>query len=149
MKNLRKILAGLFCGVCASVLCVFPVLAESAEQVFVTFIIGGAVTGQNVAKGSSVTAPAAQLIPGYTFCGYDRALTNVQDNMMVNAVYVPTESGAAAIASTKASLPTPAVTETTVASPVAPAAGIPPKRKGRLKSLLQKLLQIGKQRTDN
>ncbi|MCR4892964.1 MAG: hypothetical protein K5989_12380 [Lachnospiraceae bacterium] len=123
MKNIKKTLTGLFCGLCVSALCVIPAFAE--EQVFVTFISGGVVTGQQVAKGASVTAPAATLIPGYTFCGYDRALTNVQANMMVNAVYVPTANGAGAIQAMKASLPTPAVTETTVAAPTAPAVQAP------------------------
>ncbi len=117
-KEMRKIIAGLMAAACVMSMSA-PVMADdAAPQVFVNFICGGNSTGQYVPAGSDVTAPAVPLVGGHTFCGFDKSLKNVTVNTTFTAVYMPDSAGEAAIAAKKASLPTPAVTATTVASPV-------------------------------
>ena len=114
---IRKIIAGLLAATMimgASV----PVMAEG--QVFVNFLANGQNTGKYVAAGSNVTAPAAPLVGGFTFCGYDKSLKNVTTNTTYTAIYVSNALGEDAIKAKKASLPTPAITATTVADPNAP-----------------------------
>ena len=74
-----------------------------------------------VPAGSNVTAPAVPLIGGHTFCGFDKSLRNVTTNTTFTAIYLPDSVGEEAIKAKKASLPTPAITATTVADPNASA----------------------------
>ena len=116
-KEIKKILAGILTATC-----VFsfssPVMADNAKpQVLVQFICGGNSTGKYVDAGSNVTAPAAPVISGFTFCGYDKSLYNITQNTVINAVYESDAHGKDAIKAKKASLPTPAISATTVADP--------------------------------
>lgn len=116
---IRKIIAGILTAtmiIGASV----PAMAAEAPQVFVNFIAGGQTSGKYVPSGSNVTAPAAPVVGGYTFCGYDKSLYNVTANTTYTAVYVNNSLGDEAIKAKKASLPTPAITATLVADPNAP-----------------------------
>jgi len=117
---IKKIIAGILTAtmiISASV----PAMADNeAPQVFVNFLAGGQTTGKYVKAGSNVTAPSVPVIGGYTFCGYDKSLYNVTTNTTYTAVYVSDSLGQEAIKAKKASLPTPAITPTTVADPNAP-----------------------------
>lgn len=116
---IRKIIAGILTAtmiIGASV----PAMAAESPQVFVNFIAGGQTSGKYVPSGSNVTAPAAPVVGGYTFCGYDKSLYNVTANTTYTAVYVNNSLGDEAIKAKKASLPTPAITATLVADPNAP-----------------------------
>lgn len=116
---IRKIITGILTAtmiIGASV----PAMAAEAPQVFVNFIAGGQTSGKYVPSGSNVTAPAAPVVGGYTFCGYDKSLYNVTANTTYTAVYVNNSLGDEAIKAKKASLPTPAITPTMVADPNAP-----------------------------
>lgn len=114
---IKKAVAGVVAATMVTAMSV-PVMAA---DVTAAFIHAGTSEAKTVAQGSNVTAPAVPLVAGYTFCGYDKSLYNIQANTAFNAVYVPTAVGEAVIAATKASLPTPAVTDTTVADPNAAA----------------------------
>ncbi len=113
-KAIKKAVAGI---AAATMVMTMTVPTMAANQVVAAFIHAGTSEAKNVEQGSNVTAPAVPEIAGYTFCGYDKSLYNIQANTVFNAVYVPTASGESVIAATKASLPTPAVTSTTVADP--------------------------------
>ncbi len=120
-KMIKKILAGIISATLVMAASV-PVMADSG-QVFVNFICDGQNSGKLVNVGSNVTAPAVPLHGGFTFCGFDKSLYNIRENTTFYAVYVDNNLGEAAIAARKASLPTPAVSPTTVADPnAAPAA---------------------------
>ena len=113
---IRKLIAGILTAtmiIGASV----PAMAEEAPQVFVNFIANGQNSGKFVKAGSNVTAPSVPLVGGHTFCGFDKSLYNVTVNTTYNAVYVSNALGDEAIKAKKASLPTPAITATTVADP--------------------------------
>lgn len=117
MNRFKKILAGILAAAMVITISA-PVMADEAKpQVFVNFICGQNTTGKYVPAGSNVTAPAVPLLSGYTFCGFDRSLMNVTANTTYTAIYVPDSTGAEAIQAKKASLPTPAVSATTVADP--------------------------------
>ncbi|MCR5788347.1 MAG: hypothetical protein K6G83_00515 [Lachnospiraceae bacterium] len=118
-KVIRKILAGILAATCVISMSVPAMADDATPQVFVNFICGGNSTGQYVPAGSDVTAPAVPLVGGHTFCGFDKSLKNVTVNTTYTAIYMPDSAGEAAIAAKKASLPTPAVTATTVANPAA------------------------------
>ncbi len=116
MKNpFKKIAAGIIAAVIVMAYSV-PALADG-PQVFVNFICDGQNTGKMVAVGSNVTAPQVPLHGGFTFCGFDKSLYNIRSNTTFTAIYVSNSLGEAAIAAKKASLPTPAVSPTTVADP--------------------------------
>lgn len=116
MKNLaKKIVAGIIAATIVMAYSV-PALADG-PQVFVNFICDGQNTGKMVPVGSNVTAPQVPLHGGFTFCGFDKSLYNVRSNTTFTAIYVSNSLGDAAIAAKKASLPTPAVSPTTVADP--------------------------------
>ena len=93
-----------------------PVMAEPAN-VYVNFISAGQVVGKTVPAGSNVVAPSVPVVGGFTFCGFDKSLKNVTANTTYTAIYVSNSLGDAAIAAKKASLPTPAISATTVANP--------------------------------
>ncbi len=121
MKKLRngmkKLLAGILAAVCVLTTAV-PVMADETKPlVFVNFICGGSSTGQYVPAGSDVTPPQVPLYEGHTFCGFDKSLKNVTQNTTYTAVYLPNSAGEEAIKAKKASLPAPAVSATTAASP--------------------------------
>ncbi len=118
-RSIKKAVAGI---AAATMVMSMTVPTMAANQVVAAFIHAGTSEAKNVEQGSNVTAPAVPEIAGYTFCGYDKSLKNIQANTVFNAVYVPTAVGDTVIAATKASLPTPAVTATTVADPNAAAA---------------------------
>ena len=113
-KAIKKAVAGI---AAATMVMTMTVPTMAANQVVAAFIHAGTSEAKTVEQGSNVTAPAVPEIAGYTFCGYDKSLKNLQVNTVFNAVYVPTAVGDTVIAATKASLPTPAVTATTVADP--------------------------------
>ena len=116
MKNLaKKIVAGIIAATIVMAYSV-PALADG-PQVFVNFICDGQNTGKMVPVGSNVTAPQVPLHGGFTFCGFDKSLYNIRSNTTFTAIYVSNSLGDAAIAAKKASLPTPAVSPTTVADP--------------------------------
>ena len=124
MKNVKKIIAGILAAAMVMVFSV-PCMAETTgSQVFVNFICDGVTSGKYVPAGSNVTAPAVPLHAGFTFCGFDKSLYNVTTNTTFVAVYVDNSLGEAAINQKKASLPTPAVTATTVADPNAAAPAV-------------------------
>ena len=126
MKKTAKKIMTVVLTVAMLVCMACPVMADNTKpQVFVNFICGGQVTGKLVPYGSNVTAPAAPIVGGYTFCGYDKSLRNVTANTTYVAVYEITALGDAAIKAKKASLPTPAITATTVADPNAMPSAIP------------------------
>lgn len=117
--SIKKCLAGVLAGTMLFAQSV-PAMAETeAPKVFVNFICAGQITGQFVPAGSNVTAPAVPYRAGYTFCGFDKSLNNVTANTTYTAVYVSNDLGENVINATKASLPAPAVTATTVAAPAA------------------------------
>lgn len=118
-KAIKKAVAGI---AAATMVMTMAVPTMAANQVVAAFIHAGTSEAKTVDQGANVTAPAVPEIAGYTFCGYDKSLKNIQVNTVFNAVYVPTAVGDTVIAATKASLPTPAVTATTVADPNAAAA---------------------------
>lgn len=118
-KSIKRCLAGVLAGTMLFAQSI-PAMAETeTPKVFVNFICAGQITGQLVPAGSNVTAPAAPYRPGYTFCGFDKSLNNVTANTTYTAVYVSNDLGEGVINATKASLPAPAVTATTVAAPAA------------------------------
>ncbi len=136
-KGIRKLLAGILAAACVVTMTV-PAMAEDAKpQVFVNFICGGNTSGKYVPAGSNVTAPQVPVVGGYTFCGFDKSLKNVTQNTTFNAVYVPTSLGEEAIKAKKASLPTPAVSATSVADPNAAAPAAPAANNTAYMSLLQ------------
>ena len=95
-----------------------PAMADNAApQVYVNFICDGVTSGKFVPAGSNVTAPSVPLHAGFTFCGFDKSLYNVTTNTTYVAVYANNALGDEAIRAKKASLPTPAVSATTVADP--------------------------------
>lgn len=120
MKNtIKKLIAGILTAACVLSVSV-PAMADGS-QVFVNFICNGNNSGMYVPAGSNVTAPAVPLIGGHTFCGFDKSLMNVTTNTTFTAIYLPDSAGEEAIKAKKASLPTPAITATTVADPNASA----------------------------
>ena len=120
MKNtIKKLIAGILTAACVLSVSV-PAMADGS-QVFVNFICNGNNSGMYVPAGSNVTAPAVPLIGGHTFCGFDKSLRNVTTNTTFTAIYLPDSAGEEAIKAKKASLPTPAITATTVADPNASA----------------------------
>ena len=91
--------------------------AEATNNVFCNFICAGQITGKTVPVGSNVVAPAVPVVGGFTFCGFDKSLKNITSNTTFTAIYVSDSLGKAAIEAKKASLPTPAISATTVANP--------------------------------
>ena len=114
-KTIKKLIAGILAAACIMSMSV-PAMADD-PQVFVNFICNGSNSGRYVPVGSNVTAPAVPLIGGHTFCGFDKSLRNVTTNTTFTAIYLPDSVGEAAINAKKASLPTPAISATTVADP--------------------------------
>lgn len=102
---------------------------QSTGNVFCNFICAGQITGKTIPAGSNVTAPSVPVVGGFTFCGFDKSLRNITSNTTFTAVYVADALGKDAIAAKKASLPTPAISATTVADPNAtpaiPAVALP------------------------
>lgn len=99
--------------------------AEATNNVFCNFICAGQITGKTVPAGSNVVAPAVPVVGGFTFCGFDKSLKNITSNTTFTAIYVSDSLGKAAIEAKKASLPTPAISATTVANPNAVAPVVP------------------------
>ena len=128
---MKKICKKMVAVVAAAAMLSMSTVPVMAADVFVKFICAGQISGQSVPAGSNVVAPAVPVVGGFTFCGFDRSLKNVTENTTYTAVYVNTALGDAAINATKASLPTPAISATTVANPnlvmpaVVPAAAAP------------------------
>ncbi len=96
--------------------CSVPALAAPADVVFVSFLYSGTSTGYYVNRGSDVESPYVPKIGGFTFCGWDHSLQNIQADTKFTAVYMPDSAGQAAIEARKASLPAPAVSETSASS---------------------------------
>jgi|GEM_PF-3581270 len=117
MKKMMKKLVTAIVSASLLVSAAAPAYAAEQATVFVNFNCAGQVTGQTVPVGSNVVAPAAPMCAGFTFCGFDKSLRNVTANTTYTAIYVSNDLGLAAIAAKKASLPTPAITATTVANP--------------------------------
>ena len=124
MKHLVKKLVA-FALAAMMILSMSVSVMAAPANVYVNFICAGQVTGQVVPAGSNVVAPAVPVCPGFTFCGFDKSLKNVTENTTYTAVYVSNSFGETAIAARKASLPTPAITATTVANPNAVVAPVP------------------------
>lgn len=116
MNKRFKRFASAFIASVAVMSTTIPVMAEPAN-VYVNFISAGQVVGKTVPAGSNVVAPSVPVVGGFTFCGFDKSLRNVTTNTTYTAVYVSNSLGDAAIAAKKASLPTPAISATTVANP--------------------------------
>ena len=141
-KIIKKILAGVLSAAMIMAFSV-PAMADNATpQVYVNFICDGVTSGKYVPSGSNVTAPSVPLHAGFTFCGFDKSLYNVTTNTTYVAVYVNNSLGEEAIRAKKASLPTPAISATTVADPNA--APQIPALTGAAPSALLNLLQAQK-----
>ena len=91
--------------------------AEAGNTVFCNFICAGQITGKTIPAGTNVVAPSVPVVGGFTFCGFDKSLKNITTNTTFTAVYVSDSLGKEAIEAKKASLPTPAISATTVANP--------------------------------
>ncbi len=115
-KSLRKAVAAVLAAIMVMAVSV-PAMADEKPKVYVNFICDGITSGKYVPVGSNVTAPSVPLHDGFTFCGFDKSLYNVTANTTYVAVYVNNQLGEEAIKQKKASLPTPAVSPTTVADP--------------------------------
>lgn len=58
----------------------------------VEFAVDGEVIGtQTVSEGDTAVVPDVPEKEGYTFVGWDTGVTNVHDNMTINAVYTPNQ----------------------------------------------------------
>ncbi|MBO6149110.1 MAG: hypothetical protein J6O55_07215, partial [Lachnospiraceae bacterium] len=117
---MKKRLWAVAMAFCLSLTGAVPVMAETEAKprVFVSFVSAGQSVGKFISQGTSTTAPEAVFMPGYTFCGWDKPLNNIQFNTQFNAVYLPDYVGEAAIEARKKSLPSPAISKTKVADPV-------------------------------
>lgn len=116
-KIIKKLVAAAICGTLVISMAAPCMAAAPTANVFVNFISAGQIVGKTIPAGSNVTAPAVPVCGGFTFCGFDRSLKNITSNTTITAVYVSNSLGEAAIAAKKASLPTPAISATTVADP--------------------------------
>ena len=118
MRNtIKKIMTGVLSAAMIMAFSVPAMADNAAPQVYVNFICDGVTSGKYVPAGSNVTAPSVPLHAGFTFCGFDKSLYNVTTNTTYVAVYANNALGDEAIRAKKASLPTPAVSATTVADP--------------------------------
>ena len=124
MKNLKKLLCLMLAAVMLSTMSI-PVFADdddNAPKVYVSFVYNGKAEGRYVKKGANVKAPKVPELEGYTFCGWDKSLKNVQENTQFNAVYMINSAGEAAIEAKRNSLPSPAkVKKQDTAAAAAPA----------------------------
>ena len=121
MKNFKKMIAVLLMISMVMAMNTVVFADTPANTVFCNFICAGQITGKTIPAGSNVVAPSVPVVGGFTFCGFDKSLKNITSNTTFTAVYVSDSLGKAAIEAKKKSLPTPAITATTVANPNAPA----------------------------